>query len=35
MVYFKEGFIFKVPEGVLHFPGEEVQLFPGGVETKC
>ena len=29
MVNFKEINIFKVPEGVQHFPGG-VQLFPGG-----
>ena len=31
MVYFKENYIFKVPEGVQHFTGEGVQFFPGGV----
>ena len=30
MVYFKENYIFKVPEGVQHFTGEGVQIFPGG-----
>ena len=30
MVYFNENYIFKVPEGVQHFPGEGVQIFPGG-----
>ena len=30
MVYFKENCIFKVPEGVQHFTGEGVQIFPGG-----
>ena len=30
MVYFKENYIFKVPEGVQHFTGEGVQFFPGG-----
>ena len=29
-VYFKENYIFKVPEGVQHFTGEGVQIFPGG-----
>ena len=27
MVYFKENYIFKVPEGVQHFTGEGVQIF--------
>ena len=30
MVYFKENYIFKVPEGVQHFTGEGFQIFPGG-----
>ena len=30
MVYFKENYIFKVPEGVQHFTGEGVKIFPGG-----
>ena len=30
MVYFKENYIFKVPEGVQHFTGEGVQIFSGG-----
>ena len=30
MVYFKENYIFKVPEGVQHFTGEGIQIFPGG-----
>ena len=30
MVYFKENYIFKVPEGVQHFTGKGVQFFPGG-----
>ena len=30
MVYFKENYIFKVPEGVQHFTGKGVQIFPGG-----
>ena len=30
MVYFKENYIFKVPEGVQHFTAEGVQIFPGG-----
>ena len=30
MVYFKENYIFKAPEGVQHFTGEGVQIFPGG-----
>ena len=30
MVYFEENYIFKVPEGVQHFTGEGVQIFPGG-----
>ena len=30
MVHFKENYIFKVPEGVQHFTGEGVQIFPGG-----
>ena len=30
MVYFKENYIFKVPEGVQHFTGEGVQKFSGG-----
>ena len=30
MVYFKENYIFKVPEGVQHFTGEGVQIFPRG-----
>ena len=30
MVYFKENYTFKVPEGVQHFTGEGVQIFPGG-----
>ena len=29
MVYFKENYIFKVPEGVQHFTGEGVQIFSG------
>ena len=31
MVYFKENYMFqvKVPEGVRHFTGEGVQIFPG------
>ena len=29
MVYIKENYIFKVPEGVQHFTGEWVQTFPG------
>ena len=33
MVYFKENYIFKVPEGVQHFTGEGVQIFQGG--GKC
>ena len=35
MVYFNENYIFKVPEGVQHFPGEGVQIFPGGAGGKC
>ena len=27
--------IFKVPEGVYHFSGEGVQIFPEGVGSKC
>ena len=34
MVYFKENYIFKVPEGVQHFTGEGVQIFSGG-GGKC
>ena len=30
MVYFKENYIFKVPEGVQHFTEEGVQIFSGG-----
>ena len=30
MVYFKENYIFKVPDGVQHFTGELVQIFQGG-----
>ena len=30
MVYFKENYIFKVPEGVQHFTAEGVQIFPRG-----
>ena len=30
MVYLKENYIFKVPEGVQHFTGEGVQIFSGG-----
>ena len=30
MVYFKENYIFKVPEGVQHFTGEGVQIFSRG-----
>ena len=29
MVYFKENYIFKAPEGLQHFTGEGVQIFPG------
>ena len=32
MVYFKENYIFKVPEGVQHFTGEGVQIFCRGGE---
>ena len=36
MVYFKENYIFKVPEGVQHFTGEGVQIFfRGGGGGKC
>ena len=41
MVYFKENYMFqvKVPEGVQHFTGEGVQIFPGrgggGGGGKC
>ena len=30
MVYFKENYIFKVPEGVQHFTGEGSKFFQGG-----
>ena len=30
MVYFKENYLFKVPEGVQHFTGEGVQIFSRG-----
>ena len=35
MVYFKENYIFKVPEGVQHFTGEGVQIFSRGGGGKC
>ena len=30
MVYFKENYIFKVPEGIQHFTGRGSKFFQGG-----
>ena len=30
MIYFKENYIFKVPEGVQHFPGGPLVSRGGG-----